>query len=204
MDNSFKRGISTKDSLGIGSIQSEFISPEHIEVIKLLFKKDPTIILVGSIGLIINGLLKREAKDIDIVTPENYFHHPFLFFWDQRNDPESQHMNFKMGDKHIVCHGLDFDEIRVDVFHKIAVDPMDHKFTIKGFYGGNIRIGDPQEAIDAKLDYISKISNVQKVNKHIIDLLEMGIDRKQIVEALKKNISAEEEFENNNDLDFIF
>ena len=186
MNSMFQRRGNSKNSLGIGSIQSEFISDDHHKIIKDLHEKDPTIIFVGSIGLIINGLLKRNATDIDIVTPTDYYHTRNEFFWDNRTNPGSIQRGFKVGEERIDSFALNFDKIIVDVFYKEETPINNHKYTEKGFYGKTIRIGDPEEAIRAKLDIIEKNFDAFKAHKHLIDLLEMGIDRNRIIESLKK------------------
>ena len=186
MNNTFIRKNNSKDSLGFGSIQSEFISDDLHKIIRLLYERDSSIIFAGSIGLIINGLLKRNATDIDIVTPNNYYHGMNDFFWDNRTDPGSITQGFNVGEERIDSFALNFDKIKVDVFYKEETPINCHKYTEKGFYGGFIRIADPEEAIRAKLDYIEKNFDAFKAHKHLIDLLEMGIDRDRIIESLKK------------------
>jgi hypothetical protein len=186
MNNAFIRRGNSKDSLGIGSIQSEFISNEHHKIIKILHERDSSIIFAGSVGLIINGLLKRNAIDIDIVTPINYYRGMNEFFWDKRTDPGSITRGFNVGEERIDIFALNFGKIKVDVFYKEETAIDNHKFIEKGFYGKTIRIGDPEEAIRAKLDYIEKNFDAFKAHKHLIDLLEMGIDRNRIIESLKK------------------
>jgi hypothetical protein len=62
-----------------------------------------------------------------------------------------------------------------------------HKFRTEGFYGKQIRISDPMDAIKAKLDYISKYPNHENSEKHIKDLKRMNIDPIHIDSAIKKS-----------------
>ena len=191
--NEFKRTGNSKAALAVGSIQSEWISTEMYGVIKMLHGKDPEIIVVGSAGLAISGLLKRPVQDLDILVNKDYYHQPGGFFETHRDfTREKPSMRFFLDDMEVNAFCLNFGKIKVDVFY-FPNPKFEPKYSERGDMGTVIRIGDPMVAIKAKLAFIKKYPQSKEWGKHVQDLKDMNVDPSHITSAI---LMSKDEFMN--------
>ena len=111
----FKRGLNPRAALGVGSIESPYIHYRMGLALKKILKQDPDIIVCGSLGLVINGKLKRQVCDMDILISYDAYKHPNLFFPEYRiQDAKTSH-TFMMGQSEVSIFKLLMGDIKIDV-----------------------------------------------------------------------------------------
>ena len=81
---------------------------------EIIIAEHPEVIFCGSLGLVASGKLNRPVKDIDILTPENWYNK--LGFLNMYRTPKSAGSHkFMMGNDPVLCFSLLIKEIKVDV-----------------------------------------------------------------------------------------
>ena len=142
----------------------DFIDAVH----KVNEKYKGNVVFCGSFGLVLNGLLDRPIKDIDVLTFENYF-----------VSPERELGNsgvFDVGNIEVLCFKEHINNITIDTLYRN--DSENIKYSNIDFYNISIKVELPQSAILFKKQYIE--SNKDKSNfnteKHLKDLEDIKIN----------------------------
>ncbi len=181
----FKRGLKPGAALGVGSIENPYIDHRMVLALKKMLKHEPDIIVCGSLGLVINGKLKRQVYDMDILIPYNAYHKPELFFPEYRKNTEHSHSHkFLMGQTEVLVFKLLMGDIKIDVMWN---PKREIQYEEVGFFGHRLKIEEPEGAISAKLNYVENDKHPVSFRKHLMDLIAMGISRERLMDSLMKS-----------------
>ena len=177
----------------------KFIRKEIIEAVHQIAKDHPKTVFCGSLGLVFNGMLKRDVKDIDLITCVDYYSpvdhtedktitSTFYPKYRWNGDGLSPHSEeFMVGVNKVKCFKLYWPgEVKVDVLFNTGSKP-DWRYA--DFFGETVRIETPGSAIDAKLRYVAGDRSVVSVGKHLKDLIDIGADRHLISEAISESVA---------------
>ncbi len=165
-------------------MENKFISEKIISVVRLLESKHPDIIFCGSFGLVLNGLLHREVKDLDIITQKNYYG-TGDFFGEYLVDIEcGRSERFMVGKNRVVSFKLLIDGISIDVLYNLDENPT---YNVKCFDGLYINVEEPESAIKAKKGYLQNDRSVYSAIKHLKDLIYLGIDKYELVDLINNS-----------------
>jgi len=165
-------------------MEKEFISEEIKSVVRLFESNYTDIVYCGSFGLVMNGLLKRPVKDLDIITKENYYG-TGKFFGEYLIDISSgRSEKFMVGKNRVVSFRLKINDVYVDVLYNLDEKP---NYSIKCLDGMYINVEDPESAIRAKKGYIEHDRSVHSIIKHLKDLIYIGIDKNELIEIIDKS-----------------
>jgi hypothetical protein len=134
----------------------DFIDAVH----KINEKYKGNVVFCGSFGLVLNELINRSIKDIDILTFENHF------YSEEREIGDSG--IFYVGDIEVLCFKEKINNITIDTLYRNDVQNI--KYSNIDFYNVSIKVELPQSAIMFKKQYVK--SNKDKINtkKHLKDL----------------------------------
>ena len=163
-------------------MKNKFISAEIIETVKLIVKEHPDVIFCGSLGLVLNNQIERNVKDVDILVNDD-FYQKGGFFNDLRQMVNDHHSHkFMVGKDTVTCFSLNFPtNIKVDVLYNETSPPVSTKMNFDGI---EINVETPESAISVKTKYILNDKKPQSMLKHLSDLIEIGIDRKKLINLI--------------------
>ena len=124
------------------------------------------IIICGSVGLKLNGLLERQSKDIDILTLRDDYRNEIGYFdiIYRTHSVLSSH-RFMIGKDEIKCHKINLFNLNIDVLYSPSTINYD-LFEIDGLI---FKVEKPERALQVKKLYIEHNSEEYK-QKHINDI----------------------------------
>jgi hypothetical protein len=96
---------------------------------------------------------------------------------------------FKVDKNIIKCLSVIVDGVKVDGFYNDSLysedlEPQNY-YTIS-FEGIPIKVEKPEKAVQVKKQYIQTDRYGEGVLKHLRDLIELGVDRKELIEIISK------------------
>lgn len=170
----------------------EFIDDKMIKTVKRIVLEDPNVVFCGSFGLVLNEKLLRKVKDIDILTPVNYYGNPNDFFLDERTRTDvniSESHKFMVGKDQVFSFKVQVYGVSIDVLYNDTTHP---KFYEHEFHGIMIKVETPESAIRAKKLYVVNDKSQYSVIKHLKDLIFMGIDKHELIELIDSSYLVED------------
>ena len=166
-------------------MNNEYISKDIANTVKMIAAVHSDVVFCGSFGLVYNGLLQRQVKDLDIITEKDYFRKDAVeFFFHDRIKKNSTSEKFLVGDTLIKAFCLMLNNTKVDVFYtgkKIS------NYEVVDFDGVKIKVESPEKAIEAKKNYVLTDKYQINILKHLKDLILLGVDRKELVNIINKS-----------------
>lgn len=170
-------------------MENQFISKSVSDTIKMIASVHPNVVFCGSLGLVLRGLLKRNVKDIDILTLEDYYSkNQDKFFFDFRSIKNTHSQKFMVGGNEVKCFSLKMNNVKVDVLHNTKTSPT---YDIFDFDTVKIRVERPESAINAKKKYVVGDNSQVSVYKHLRDLILLGVDRQEIADIIDEKAKGE-------------
>ena len=177
---------------------NQYINNEISGVIKIIASKHPEVVFCGSLSLVLNGLLKRQINDIDILVNDDYTQKGGFF---NKNRLAAENIctshTFFVDDNKIKCFPLIINNVKVDVLYNENSSPVYNEFD---FDGTKILIEKPEAAINFKKKYILNIDDQLNILKHFKDLILLGIEREELVNILNQSCFFKEKQGSFNDI----
>lgn len=166
----------------------KYINDNIVGAVKMIAAVHPETVFCGSLGLVINGKLERNVKDIDVITDEDHYRENNFFPHDRAkviyhpNDEKPSH-HFLVGKDTVSCFKLNLNGVKVDVLYNEKIKP---EYTIVDFDGMKIRVENPESAIKVKKLYVTNDKAITGVMKHLKDLILMDVDKDELIEIIDK------------------
>ena len=130
---------------------NQYISKDIRKVIKQVIKFYPSVIFCGSVGLVLNGLLKRTVNDIDILIEEKVFKKGIWFSGAHEETTECSNI-FYVEDIEIINSSFIFpNKVKLDILRNYNRMP---RYDEIDFDGVELRVEKPKYAIRFKKKYI--------------------------------------------------
>lgn len=181
-------------------MENKYISEKIIQVVKNIVIYYPDVVFCGSFGLVLNGKLEREVKDIDVLVAKSYYNQGGFFDKLRVSNSCADSAIFMVGDEMVRSFKLKFDnDVKVDVLYNESEKVPDFKEII--FDGIKIRVENPEGAINAKLKYVRSDKFPDVAIKHIKDLIYMEVDKHKIIDAIDNSSLVERSPENEGIMD---
>jgi hypothetical protein len=163
------------------------ISENIKETVKQIATEYPETVFCGSFGLVLNGLLDREVKDLDVITHKYFLKWSGFFDQFHTNIGKSSDHWLTDGIGNVLCFKLLMNEIKVDCMYVIEHDTS---FNEIDFEGVIIRVEDPKSAINAKIGYVENDQSDVSRLKHFADLVEINsLKPKELADLIRKSIT---------------
>lgn len=181
----------------------KYISQDIWDVLLDITAAYPSIVICGSVGLVLNGVLKREVHDIDILSQDD------LHFANSTKVFNADSERFTVKDEITNCSYIFLNKVKVDVLKNSGKPPKYAKMYFKGRF---LKVENPKYAIRFKKKYILANDNLESVLKHLADLLLLKVPVEEVLKVIQKrtpindskldeHLSTEDEY-NSDDLPF--
>lgn len=155
-------------------IKDKFLNEDLINTIKYIYERDKTVVFCGSLGLVLNGMLFRPVKDIDILTEQDHYQDGTYLIEKEGEIRESSDSGiFYVDDIKVKSFKLKILNSIIDVLFSSKVT----EYQIIRFEDMDLRVEKPEFAISFKERYNNRNGNLKK-EKHDEDLKNMGVNRK--------------------------
>lgn len=161
----------------------DLIKPEIIDCLLLLKSKGylNRLIICGSLGLVLNKELKREVKDIDLLTMDDlYGVDNSLQVYGDYSEGNKSH-SFNVNGQKITCWKIYLCGVKIDMLHNEKLSEYEvvdlHLGEINGDDGVNIltvKIEKPESAFLFKKQYVENDKSEDSRKKHLADLQVSG------------------------------
>lgn len=131
------------------------------------------LIICGSLGLVLNDVLKRPVKDIDFLTIPDWYGgggtpvEPYL-----SDCSEQRSHRFQVGDVHITCWKIKLFDTKIDLLHNSSKQQTifeEVELLVEGI-SMKVKLEDPAVAISFKEKYVIHDNSEESRNKHYTDL----------------------------------